>query len=105
MQLPQCFVYQLTGLHCPGCGATRAVSSLINGDWFSAFTYNWLFLPSVAVLAFLGGWVLLAATGRVRSPWNNRSMETLMMGIGFALLAFGVLRNIPGLEFLAPHAA
>ena len=27
-----CVFYQLTGLYCPGCGAGRALSSLIHGD-------------------------------------------------------------------------
>lgn len=39
-----CVFYQLTGLYCPGCGAGRALSSLIHGDILAALHYNAFFL-------------------------------------------------------------
>ena len=41
---PKCWLYVLTGLHCPGCGATRAVFALLHGDWEQALAYNALFV-------------------------------------------------------------
>ena len=41
----RCFFYELTDLYCPGCGSSRALSSLLHGDWKGAFTHNVLVLP------------------------------------------------------------
>ena len=41
-----CTFYELTGIHCPGCGNTRSVRALFNGDILLAVRNN-------AVLPFL----------------------------------------------------
>ena len=38
--MPHCFWKENYGFYCPSCGSTRCVSSLINGDISSAFSYN-----------------------------------------------------------------
>src|SRR5436309_1071471 len=52
---PPCVLHQLTGLHCPGCGATRCLHALLHGDLAQAAAYNILF---VLALPFLVPWVL-----------------------------------------------
>ncbi|RKV71031.1 MAG: DUF2752 domain-containing protein [Alloprevotella sp.] len=44
-----------TGYSCPGCGAQRAIHSLLHGHFAEAISYNY-FLPFVAVflLVFQG---------------------------------------------------
>ena len=46
-----CPVLELTGLHCPGCGATRAIWLLLHGDVAGAVGHNALLLPALAYLA------------------------------------------------------
>lgn len=42
--LPQllypCLFHRITGLYCPGCGGTRAFTSLLQGHFFSCFRYH-----------------------------------------------------------------
>lgn len=40
IKIPQCFLYKKTGIYCLGCGATRALYSLISGNVFRSIYYN-----------------------------------------------------------------
>lgn len=35
-----CLFHQITGLFCPGCGGTRAFTSLLQGHFISCFIYH-----------------------------------------------------------------
>ena len=35
-----CLFHRITGLYCPGCGGTRAFTSLLQGDFISCFVYH-----------------------------------------------------------------
>ena len=37
---PPCAFFTRTGLYCPGCGGTRALKSLLRGDFIKAFMYH-----------------------------------------------------------------
>lgn len=52
--MPQCLFFKVTGLYCPGCGGTRSVIALLNGNIWTAFKYN----PGVVSLAIITGLVL-----------------------------------------------
>jgi hypothetical protein len=101
---PKCFFYVVTGLHCPGCGATRALFALLHGEWEQAMAYNALF---VLLLPWLG-WLGVRATANLvfgvpfrRGRWADR----VFVGAAIAFVVFGVLRNIDywPLFMLAPH--
>lgn len=38
--LPPCFFHAVTGLSCPGCGSTRAVTALFNGHFIESLKFN-----------------------------------------------------------------
>jgi Protein of unknown function (DUF2752) len=100
---PQCPLYVLTGLHCPGCGLTRGCHALFNGEILSALHFNAL-LP---FFLFIGCYVLVSLlmvtlrgkglSFKIFSPFALWSF--LVIGISFS-----VLRNIPSYPFnlLAP---
>lgn len=76
-----CLFHAATGLDCPGCGVTRMLGALAAGDLAAAWRSNpalLLLSPLLALLALrlAAGWLLLA-------------------GCAAALLAFGILRNLP----------
>jgi Protein of unknown function (DUF2752) len=100
---PQCPLFAMTGLHCPGCGLTRGFHALFHGDILGAIDYN-LLLPFFFIFGtyILASLFLTATRGRglqfkIFSPW------ALWSFLAFGL-AFSVLRNLPMSPFnwLAP---
>lgn len=90
---PLCPFNQATGLLCPGCGATRALSALLHGRFADALHWNALV---VCLLPVLAGY-LIAALFRSnvrRSPvWPTlpRAAIVLLVGVAFG---FAVIRNL-----------
>ena len=105
---PKCMLHSTTGLHCPGCGMTRSLHSFLNGDFEQAIAYNLLapiVIPilGIALLRSLWAWVWDVPTFRP-SP-TTRLKYYLTWALGFSVVLFLVLRNIPAHPFtlLAPH--
>lgn len=91
--LPPCPLRTLTGVTCPGCGAGRCITALLDGDVGAAFTYN--ALVPLAVILML--WAAVATVGRRRGialwdPLQARHASRIVAGV---LLAFWVLRLLP----------
>ena len=87
--LPKCMVYQNTGLYCPGCGCTRALSALLRGDLKASLHNNLLLIPGS----------LLAALLVVKPQISLR--RPVAIAIVAIIVAFTVLRNIPCAPFTA----
>ena len=98
---PTCPFLALTGLYCPGCGALRATHDLLHGDLTGALARNPLAVLAVPylVLAFVT-WVL-RRTGRP-APRSTQLPAWTIWALLVLVLAFGVLRNLPGFAFLSP---
>ena len=103
--MPHCSFHKLTGLHCPGCGNTRATRALLHGDLGGAFRQNKLFVIGLPFLAFWAcrSWLAWVYPHRVKPlPFQWRQRYTLsIVGV---VIVFGILRNIPTRPFtwLAP---
>jgi Protein of unknown function (DUF2752) len=101
---PKCILFQYTGKHCPGCGSTRALHSLLHGDLRQALAYN-LFIPFL--VPFLGVRALRVWYGAMRRrpapPWRLPTWVTWAFLV--CMLTYAVLRNLPFAPFnlLAPH--
>ena len=90
--LPKCMFHQLTGLYCPGCGATRALSAMLHGDLRSSLHNNLLLFPLLALIAVL-----------IVKPEISLKRPVAITIVAVVLL-FTILRNIPVAPFtyLAP---
>lgn len=90
--LPKCMVYQQTGLYCPGCGCTRALSALLRGDLKASLHNNLLLIPGSLLAALL----IVKPQISLRRP--------VAIAIVAIIVAFTILRNIPCAPFtlLAP---
>lgn len=59
--IPPCFFYHVLGIYCPGCGGTRAVGALLNGNVLLSLWYHPL-VPYTA--AVFGGFMLTQTLAR-----------------------------------------
>jgi len=101
---PKCISYLLLGIHCPGCGLTRAAHSLLNGRLAQAFAYNPLFVllsPYLLLVLVRSAWLWLWGVESRREMFPVR--YTWVIPVVF--IAYWVLRNVPVYPFtlLAPH--
>ena len=97
---PVCQFHHLTGLNCPGCGATRALYALLHGDLITALHDNGLFLVLLATAGLRGGWFWVnRRRGRPNGPFLPPRYVIPLVVI---IIAFGVLRNLPVFSFLSP---
>ena len=98
----RCFFYELTDLYCPGCGSSRALSSLLHGDWKGAFTHNVLVLPLgvPATAVFLHEYLRLVFPALRLKPVCVP--QKLAAGCCVLIFVFWFLRNLPAFAFLAP---
>ena len=97
---PTCPFLAVTGLYCPGCGSLRAIHALAHGDLGGALSRNPLTV--IAVVGLAVGWVVWA-----RRLWRGQQRTwaappALLYGLLTLVLAFWVLRNVPGWTWLSP---
>ena len=93
----------MTGLYCPGCGATRMMHRLVVGDPLGALHMNPLAFVFIPLMAW---WYFAGLTAMVGGPrWSTpRFTARQTAALAVAVLAFWILRNIPTSPFtlLAP---
>src|ERR1035438_1401565 len=97
---PICLFHSLTGLNCPGCGATRAAHQLLHGHLLGALHDNALFVLTLTALTAQGAWLGMKKT-------QNRPVAFIvspMMLWAFlvAVFVFTGLRNLPAFAWLSP---
>ena len=96
--VPLCLFKALTGLPCPGCGLTRAFSSLLHGQFAKAYAFHpfvFLFVPLAFLLAAQG--LLPQASRETLAQWSRQHHAALRRGYlsliaGF--IGFGALRLV-----------
>jgi hypothetical protein len=97
---PVCLFHQLTGLNCPGCGATRALYALLHGNITLALKDNALFISSLAAL------IVWSVRFVFRKRQNPNATLNVPPGVLWTFLAvaivFTILRNQPAFSFLSP---
>lgn len=97
---PGCTFHKITGLQCPGCGATRSLHALLHGNFGLALRDNALFIGLLIFFALRGGWFAVKYS---REQTNRRFISESGVWILLALtLLFGILRNFPAFSFLSP---
>ena len=99
LPLPLCAFHTATGLHCPGCGATRATHELLHGRVLSALQHNalWVALLPLVVYAAVSE-ARRFAHGRPLPGDLLRKPRFLVAVVAIAAI-FGLLRNLPAYPF------
>jgi len=86
----------LLGLDCPGCGGLRAVNDLTHLRLADAASSNLLLVLALPLAVFaLARWTLDEWRGVTRLP-RPRTTWLATTGVVAVLVAFTVLRNLPG---------
>ncbi len=97
-----CPVRLLTGFYCPGCGASRALRSVLHLELYQALRYN---VMVTLALPFAAAYFAALAYSYIRYGEDRVSRRVPSGPLWWALAAvllFGVLRNLPWFSFLAP---
>jgi hypothetical protein len=103
---PVCPSLALTGLYCPLCGGLRAVHALTRLDVAASIAWNAIAIPLILLAVwFWIVWIRRAWRGETApGRWRPIVPRWAVWVVCLVGLAFGVARNLPGGEFLAPHA-
>lgn len=87
-----CPIKFLTGLSCPGCGLTRAWTSLLGFHVFDALAYHPLFwLPPIAIALSV-------------MPLSKKAGNIAIAAIGIAFIALWILRLFLDGDVLLPQS-
>lgn len=88
-----CIFRALTGYLCPGCGMTRAVVAILDGNFAKAWQYNALSLTLLPVLALY--LLYKAARFIIKGEEEFQLGEVIFLTVLLAIaLAFAVIRNL-----------
>jgi hypothetical protein len=99
---PQCLLYNATGIYCAGCGITRAIHALLHGRVIEALHDNALFVAVLPLLLYVAGSYALAAwraNAWPEVPVDGPRLVRRGLWMFFLMIAFMVLRNLPGGPF------
>ena len=91
-----CVFHDITGLKCPGCGMTHAMTALLNLD-FNAFIQANLFAPLIIIFfitAFASTSLKYIKTGIYRLSAVNSFVEISFLVL---FIAWGIARNFLGI--------
>lgn len=102
--LPDCTFYRLTGLHCAGCGMTRAAHATLHGRIGEAFRFNPVGMVLLPLACFGVGLEILGWVRGRPLPFRLNVGVAGAWAIVWIVVAFWILRNLPWWPFtlLAP---
>src|SRR5512142_3404814 len=86
----RCPFHELLGVACPGCGGTRALAALLNGQWGEAVDQNLLIVALAPLAAIWAAWHVYSAVRWDR--WrpvraSNTTVVVLILSAGLFTLA------------------
>jgi hypothetical protein len=97
-----CPIHLATGLYCPGCGITRCLVSIAEFNFYQAFRYNPLVFCLIPLFVFYSvTYWILKISGKNTNKFN-KYVKFIAYIILIITILFGILRNLPQFEFLAP---
>lgn len=99
---PGCTIRKWTGVHCPGCGGTRAARHLVHGRPLKAARSNVLIYP-FAMAALWGVVAMMANAYGGRRWWTPvRISARAAMWLLLVAAVFTLIRNLEWGWFLRP---
>ncbi len=99
--MPGCLFRRATGLLCPGCGGTRAISALFAGRLDVALYLNPLVALGAALAVAWTVWLVARSFRRPYAPPRFGVAPWTGWVLGACVALFFVVRNLPGFAFAA----
>ena len=96
-----CVFYEITGLYCPGCGATRMCRHFAKLELAQGFRSNQgttIILPFLIAVALRSLYCYIRYGKKAHDKWINIGAIICVA----VMCIFGVMRNIPFFDFLRP---
>lgn len=93
-----CPIKEITGLYCPGCGITRMLQAILQLNFYQAFRYNPLLFISLPFFIFF----TIEGIITKKEPLYNKIPNKILITIIIIFIIYGILRNLPLFDFLAP---
>ena len=90
--LPMCIFYKYTGMYCAGCGETRAVNALLEGNVLLALRQNALIIIAllVAIILYIETILKVVFEKKFKSLIVNYKFMWTFLGF---LFVYSILRN------------
>lgn len=89
-----CIIKKLFNIYCPGCGGTRALSSMIRLDILSSLRQNPLVLFLLSVVLYFDAIIIgVTMTGREPSEKTKKLSAVLSYIFMISVIAYFVIRN------------
>lgn len=97
-----CIFHEITGFYCPGCGITRCFNALVHLDFYQAFRYNALVVILLPLFLFYVFLTIYERLNKSKSTILHKIPNYVWWGLVVIVIVFGILRNLPDFEWLAP---
>ena len=98
-----CPIRHIFHVYCPGCGVSRMLIALTKFQINKAFNYNQLaFILLPFLLLLLGDYIISYLFDK---PMRiiNKIPTWIYVLLAIIVISFGIIRNIPGFEYLTPR--
>ncbi len=90
-----CIFYKITGYKCPGCGITRALFSILNGNIKEAFKYNkLLFIVTPFLIIYFIYKSYIYILDKKESKIINKIIRYSSYTLVIISIIYAILRNI-----------
>ena len=89
-----CLFHKYTGLLCPGCGITRCIFSIINGNFVEAYNYNKLLFLLIPFIITYFIYIMYLYIFNKKDKLIKNIPNYMWYSIIIIVILFGIVRNI-----------
>lgn len=89
-----CLFHKYTGLLCPGCGITRCIFSIMNGNLIKAYNYNKLLFLLIPFIITYFVYIMYLYIFNKKDKLIKNIPNYMWYSIIIIVILFGIVRNI-----------
>ena len=97
-----CPIHKITKFYCPGCGITRCIFALLEGNIKRAFRYNQLVFCLLPFIVFYIIYHMYLYITDKKDQIFTKIPNIVYIFLLIITIGFGIIRNIPYFTFLRP---